>query len=510
MLAFLRASLCSKAVSASIMSLLSLVDESIILCKLEEAKINENIIQCGEILLSLRPQQEDYKETVMKKDLEMDPDVLPEERQEMELLNRMLEKALRVRGGTALQKDPPNSTGPMKEPAETPQGKLRALPPVCTKGTKASNKSTSKPIVMDKKESWKFSASHPSRCRRGRTGHPIGRAGTIRGSVKIRKQPVMSSEGLPLEFSGKVAKQTCPPGPVSHDEGPVLQASSELSHRSLFGEDSGNILAAFQPSHEGDPVSFVSHVEGTSKAHVVSAPLNSMLSKWSSLRTRGSRLWDKVLAHQSKHVTERSHFMERVKATFPKEWPSRGSPAATSAQVDRITQLCRDFTYRCRSERLLSRQTSRTTGPEPGTCMKKTYESFLMLEGLEQIGTDLRKHAGQLIKESEAWDHWRRPEGVGEFCTVRRRGGWGDPCGLTLLPPTLIYTSQAELQEVERLRLRVELMQQEVQLQQALSDTMVTLSSPGPPNPTALRDIYSLLTEGGVQFPSLVLDMEPD
>ncbi|CAB1350105.1 unnamed protein product [Coregonus sp. 'balchen'] len=166
---------------------------------------------------------------------------------------------------------------------------------------------------------------------------------------------------------------------------------------------------------------------------------------------------------------------------FPREWPTSGSPADTGAQVDRLTQLCTDLSHCYQSERLLllTGQTFRTTGTEP---------------------------------EQEAWDRWRRPkgEGAGAFCPVRRRGEWGDLSGVTPLPPTLTYTSQAELQEVERLRLRVELLQQEVHLHQALSDTMVMLSTPGPPNPAALRDIYSLLGEGGVMFPTLVLDTEPD
>ncbi|XP_071250947.1 uncharacterized protein [Salvelinus alpinus] len=349
------------------MSLLSLVDEAIKLCKVEETKINENILQYREILRSLRPQQEDCKEIELTDDVEKDPDVQLEERREMELLNRLLEKALRVRVGTAPQKDPQNCTGPKKEPVDTTQGK--------------------------------------------------------------------------------------------------------------------------------------------------------------------GRLWDKVMALQSKPVAERSHFTERVKATFPREWPTSGSPADTGAQVDRLTQLCTDLSHCYQSERLLllTGQTFRTSGTEPvtspargdaeggmeggiRTCQKREYETLLMLEGLEKMVADLRKHAGQLRKEREAWDRWRRPkgEGAGAFCPVRSKGEWGDLSGVTPLPPTLTYTSQAELQEVERLRLRVELLQQEVHLHQALSDTMVMPSAPGPPNPAALRDIYSLLGEGGVMFPTLVLDTEPD
>ncbi|XP_036795010.1 tubulin epsilon and delta complex protein 2 isoform X3 [Oncorhynchus mykiss] len=481
------------------MSLLSLVDEAIKLCKVEETKINENILRYREILRSLRPQQEDGKEIELTDDVEKDPDVQLEERREMELLNQLLEKALRVRAGTAPQKDPQNCPGPKKEPVDTTQGKGRALTPGGTKGNKNGIKTTSKPIMMDKKESKKYSASHLYRGGRGRMGHPVGhsgqgRASMIRSSVQMQKRSVVSSKGFPPQSSGKEVKQAGPPGPVSHDQGQSPQASSahhqvEVSHR---------------------------------------AP-TPLLTKWISLRTKQSRLWDKVLALQSKPVAERSHFTERVKATFSREWPTSGSPADTGAQVDRLTQLCTDLSHCYQSERLLTGQTFRTSGTEPGTsptrgdaeggmeggittCQKREYESLLMLEGLEKMVADLRKHAGQLRKEREAWDRWRRlkGEGAGAFCPVRSKGEWGDLSGVTPLPPTLTYTSQAELQEVERLRLRVELLQQEVHLHQALSDTMVMPSAPGLPNPAALRDIYSLLGEGGVMFPTLVLDTEPD
>ncbi|XP_036797662.1 tubulin epsilon and delta complex protein 2-like isoform X3 [Oncorhynchus mykiss] len=499
------------------MSLLSLVDEAIKLCKVEETKINENILQYREILRSLRPQQEDGKEIELTDDVEKDPDVQLEERREMELLNRLLEKALRVRAGTAPQKDPQNCPGPKKEPVDTTQGKGRALTPGGTKGNKNGIKTTSKPITMDKKESKKYSASHLYRGGRGRMGHPVGhsgqgRASMIRSSVQMQKRSVVSSKGFPPQSSGKEVKQAGPPGPVSHDQGQSPQASSahhqvEVSHRSAAA-------TSFQPPN-WDTVS-VSHMEGMPKAHVISPPQNGaptpLLTKWISLRTKQSRLWDKVLALQSKPVAERSHFTERVKATFSREWPTSGSPADTGAQVDRLTQLCTDLSHCYQSERLLTGQTFRTSGTEPATCQKREYESLLMLEGLEKMVADLRKHAGQLRKEREAWDRWRRlkGEGAGAFCPVRSKGEWGDLSGVTPLPPTLTYTSQAELQEVERLRLRVELLQQEVHLHQALSDTMVMPSAPGLPNPAALRDIYSLLGEGGVMFPTLVLDTEPD
>ncbi|KAL0196669.1 hypothetical protein M9458_005209, partial [Cirrhinus mrigala] len=53
----------------------------------------------------------------------------------------------------------------------------------------------------------------------------------------------------------------------------------------------------------------------------------------------------------------------------------------------------------------------------------------------------------------------------GALCPVRRRGEWGDPAR-SCLPPILLYSTEAELRELESQRLRVEQLQQAVRLQQ--------------------------------------------
>uniref|UniRef100_A0A3Q0S4G3 Uncharacterized protein n=1 Tax=Amphilophus citrinellus TaxID=61819 RepID=A0A3Q0S4G3_AMPCI len=108
--------------------------------------------------------------------------------------------------------------------------------------------------------------------------------------------------------------------------------------------------------------------------------------------------------------------------------------------------------------------------------------------------------------EWKAWDQWK-PEG-GCFCPtgangVVQRDGITSP-----LPLTIMYTTEAELQELERLRMRVALLQQEVDLEQ-VGELSSIVPGPGCPNPSVLRDVYSLLGEGGERFPAIVLDSEP-
>lgn len=134
----------------------------------------------------------------------------------------------------------------------------------------------------------------------------------------------------------------------------------------------------------------------------------------------------------------------------------------------------------------------------------------MTLESLERMAAGLRKDAVQVKHEWEAWDRWR-PEG-GCLCPDEQGG---QQARAPLLPPTITVTAEAELVELERLRLRVVLLQQEVYLHQALSDSLSPqlpslLCGPGPPDCRVLRDVYSLLAEGGELFPALVLDTEPD
>ncbi|XP_056117731.1 uncharacterized protein LOC130095099 [Rhinichthys klamathensis goyatoka] len=227
-------------------------------------------------------------------------------------------------------------------------------------------------------------------------------------------------------------------------------------------------------------------------AQWVSSPL---LPVWRAQRTKQIRLWKKVLTQQSKPVPERTQFTERLRATFPSVWPSR-CPAEITAELDVLSQRCLDLTH-C------------FTHSDSGTSHEREYESLRMLEGLERMTADLLTCADQRKKDWERWDK----SSSGALCPIRRRGEWGDP-DRSCLPPILSYTSETELRELESQRLRVEQLQQAVRLQKAMSDNLVSFwdahSGVRRPSAVALRGLYSLLAEGGVQFPSLVSDSEGD
>ncbi|KAL7379344.1 hypothetical protein ABVT39_026442 [Epinephelus coioides] len=457
------------------MSLLSTVERAIKSCKAEQAKINDNIQLYRELLhtLTLQPQtgsdecaDDDATDTVTS----------PGEREDMELLERALEKALQVRTGTgSSKKDSNKQSAHRKEPSTTAVTSEEGMQTsVACKGNLTTTRLTSRSASVDRKEHKKSAGiAHHQAARKSRQAVSASSSldrGQLHTSALHSKNKIVRSNVLSGNDRGKAAAIPTPSDtsvPVSH---------TESGAQSLLRED----------GKASDPT-----------------------AKWKSLRSKQNRLWDKVVALQRKPAPGRSHFMERMTATFPKDWPC-GCPDDTRALVDRLTQQGHDLTQHCQTKELLAKQTAEAAA-EPGRMTNK-YDSSLTLERLPVTAAQLQTFAHQAKQEWEAWDRWR-PEG-GCLCPGGASGVWGDEM-IAPLPLTITYTTEAELRELETLRMRVALLQQEIHLEQALLDTVspqLSSIAPGPgcPNLSVLRDIYSLLGEGGQRFPAIVLDSEPD
>ncbi|XP_038556735.1 tubulin epsilon and delta complex protein 2 [Micropterus salmoides] len=443
------------------MSLLSVVERAIETSKAEQAEINASIQLYRDILQTLTPQPKTvFEESECADDPAADTDTSPGEKEDIELLERALEKALRIRTGTGVSKkdhDRNKKSAPQKEPATTVVEFKEGMQASASKANQTTKRSTSKSAGIDKKEHKKPGAS-------------------------------VSSMLGPKSAAGYHSEQ-----------------SKTIINRNISGK-----AAAFStPSLNNTvPVSH-SEVSGVHSVPRKNGVASDQTAKWKSLRSKQNRLWEKVVALQRKPVPGRSHFMERMRATFPKDWPC-GSPDKTRALVDRLTRQGRDLTQHYQMKELLAKQT-----PEAATQLvgkENKHDSCLTLERLQMTAAVLHDFADRVTKEWEAWDRWR-PEG-GCLCPTGANGVCGDGL-ITPLPLTITYTTEAELRELEKLRMRVALLQQEIYLEQALLDTLSPqLSSivpgPGCPSVGVLRDMYSLLGEGGERFPAIVLDTEPD
>ncbi|XP_059417308.1 tubulin epsilon and delta complex protein 2 isoform X3 [Carassius carassius] len=449
------------------MSLLQAVDEAVKMCKAEESRLAENIRQCKEILRSMRTRVTETAAAVGTKDA----DIQPEEKQEIELLEQVLKKALKIRSTSEAHKERHpnerknkalvNHTG-----KEDDKRKLVKSVPLSETSKKSIDQRRTGGNVTHGAP-W----TRPVLVRKGSTAHPV-----------VNGRPSVSKSGPARISSTQSQQKMC-----------VKATNAEESSE----DNSPSVSCQEVPASSKDGEVTAGSV--CSKEQWMQSPL---LPAWRAQRTKQKRLWKKVLTQQSKPVPERTKFTERLRDTFPSELPSV-CPADITRELDVLSQRCLDLTH-CFNAELQAQKDS-----DSGTLREREYESFRMLEGLEKMTAEVITCADQQKKDWESWDM----RISGELCPVRRRGEWGAPAG-SCLPPVLSYSSEAELRELESQRLRVQQLQQAIHLQQAMTDSLASYwsSRPGADGPSAvvLRGLYSLLAEGGVRFPSLVLDSESD
>ncbi|XP_029912925.1 uncharacterized protein tedc2 [Myripristis murdjan] len=490
------------------MSLLTAVEDAIGACKAEQVKLNASIHLYRTILQSLTPETKNVLEDADFLDAAAtDSDIPPGEKEEIELLEQALEKALWIRTGTGLSKRKPDRNGPT-QPHNEPGGavvrpKEGTQAKVASKGNQTTIRSTFKSTSIDKKEPQKPSSVLHSRTTTGH--HPRQHKPGVNSKL-MQKQPVSLAKVVPFQAAKKV-HQTVSNAPEQgqlHTSGAQSKYEA-IQSRQMNGGDVGNTS---RPSPKNPLSASQAEETGAQSSPQQNEILSEQIAKWTSLRSKQNRLWDKALTLQMKPVPARNHFMERMRATFPKDWPC-GSPDQTRALVNKLTHQGQDLTRSYQTMQVLAKQ-GLAGGNEQGGRENKS-ESHLTLENLEMMAVELQKHADQVKQEWEAWDRWR-PEG-GCLCPVEAHGQWGDGTMAPLIS-TVTYKTEAELRELEKLRMRVALLQQELCIQQALSDILspqlsTVVEGPGCHSPSVLRDLYSLLGEGGEQFPALVLDTEP-
>ncbi|KAI1884435.1 hypothetical protein AGOR_G00226370 [Albula goreensis] len=486
------------------MSLLRAVEEALRLTQGEEAKINENISQLQEILLSMRKQpRNDCKQDVPK--AEAEECMPPEEKEEMELLERLLQKALRVRSGSGVPRGP----GPAGDGAGNEVQNVQTTSDSST--GQALVKAASKPRAGRVNSGKLAAASKPSKEVTIQLRHRatiLGRGGVLQCSAQNRTAVQGKLGPTHRPGTGRQSASAPARNERHYPQASLPGAQQKATQKGLCAEDSGTAKDTFQPPCE-DPLPVMVGAGTGDRSTLMAGDGKPSVpsSVWRTYRTKHSRLWDKVLAEASKPMAEKTHFNERLHRTFPSKLP-HGSPVDTGAEVDWLTQLCGDLTLRLQTELQAARA---GRAPGSGVCWELEYESSLMHAGLEKMVLDLQGRLEQLKRDTETWDRW----GCRDCCPIRRRGHWRDPAAPDL-PHPLTYTSQAELNELEGLRFRVALLKQEMHLHQAMRETLTPCLIPdftsdlGCPSTGMLRSLYSLLGEGGAQFPALVVDTEPD
>ncbi|KAM9746637.1 uncharacterized protein tedc2 [Menidia menidia] len=481
------------------MSLLSSVQQRIKSSKDELSRLNDSIQYLREILQSLTLHPKVVLEEPELADHTV-ADTSTEEKNDIELLERALEKALQVRQGSEPAKKDLKLCATQKK-ADSSMNVLHSSKG--PKGSQTAIKSTSKCVSIDRNIRKKSGLSVcTTLSSRTTAGKPVKSKNHNRNTIQNHSS--ISAQAVHHQPSRKL--QQAVSASASLDQITTsLPKNTTVRSNMLSDDDPSRAASVSMPSSNNVVPS--SDTDGSEASNWLQQNelLSEQTSKWKSLRHKKNRLLEKVIALQRKPIPGRSHFMERMRATFPEDWPC-GSPDQTRVQLGSLIEKGLDLVWRCQEEEILEMAT------KLGSKQNNSRDSCVTLERSELTPVEFHILADQVKQEWKAWDRWS-PEG-GCLCPSRASGAWGD--GKTSpLPLIVTYREEAELKELERVRMSVQLLQQEIYLEQVLWDALsphISSLEPGPacPNPTMLRDMYSLLGEGGQHFPAIVLDSEPE
>ncbi|KAM3597595.1 uncharacterized protein V6R79_006614 [Siganus canaliculatus] len=427
------------------MSFLSTVEQAISACKAEQTEINERIQFYRDVLQALVPTlKTGFEETDSADAATPNTDVSQVEKEDIELLEQALEKALQVRAGSGSSRKDSNSlAAPQKELGPSHTASKEGIPASAhSKGNKTrpgQRKEQKKPATS---ASSTLGSKSSASCIRSQSKSSTDRNIIQNCLGNMHHQATRKSQQAVSVLSS--------PDPGQLHISSLCSKNKTVRNNVLSGNDLGKAAAISMPS--SNTTVAVSHTGGSHNVPQQNGMASDQIAKWKCLRAKESRLWDKVVTLKRKPAAGRSHFMEKMRTTFPKDWPC-GSPDQTRALIDRLTHQGHDLTQQKQTRELLAKLNPEEAG-EPGS---------RRIERLQMTATELRNLAGQVKRDWETWDQWR-PEG-GCLCPSGAKGVWEDAMSAPL-PLTITYRTEGALQELERLRMRVALLQQEIHLEQ--------------------------------------------
>ncbi|KAM7091317.1 tubulin epsilon and delta complex protein 2 isoform 1-T1 [Ciconia maguari] len=218
--------------------------------------------------------------------------------------------------------------------------------------------------------------------------------------------------------------------------------------------------------------------------------------------SRNSRAWERCRLCQTSAdaAAARNRFIERIQTTF-----CSPMPAFSPAEIEEELKVLQDVPS------LLSQYVEAEPADHP--TLQREYESLLTLEGLQTTISQCL-HKLQLLQAAVESQMRLRPDCTGDVgnCSpacVPPRGQTCDSAGV-LAVPLLCYSSFQELRDLFALKLQVSMLHQEIALQKVMmAELLPVLESRLYPEASAAqlyRAIYTQLCEGGKRFPVLVRD----
>ncbi|XP_074775262.1 tubulin epsilon and delta complex protein 2 isoform X3 [Athene noctua] len=409
----------------------------------------------------------------------------PKELEELELLNRALEKALKVR--KSISKYPLEAQeatgeksageGPAPKNAEEQQIPVPVQDvPESTKGPRTAGNSSSKGVSCKQGRSHRTAISDTEVCA---SAEPQKTSGLSK-SAPNEQQNFSIGDSAGGHNSVAAVKQLCDAG---------------KKHCGFLGES----------SKQEDPAMEGVLGRGTSPQTVTVQGKRCQLKlplPYRKAYSRNSRAWEKCHLCQTSAdaAAARNRFIERIQTTF-----CSPMPAFSPAEIEEELKVLQDVPS------LLSQYVEAEPADHP--TLQREYESLLTLEGLQTIVSQCL-HKLQLLQAAVESQVGLCPDCTGDLgsCSpacVPPRGQMCDSAGV-LAVPLLWYSSFQELSDLFALKLQVSMLHQEIALQKVMMAELLPVLEAGlHPEASAAqlyRAIYTQLCEGGKRFPVLVRD----
>ncbi|XP_044289659.1 tubulin epsilon and delta complex protein 2 isoform X2 [Varanus komodoensis] len=453
--------------------------------------------------------------------------------EELELLNKALEKALRIRSKFH------------QAPCEATEGeKAAAKKPVISDTLKQQLNNSKESISKTAKVSSVIRKAVPSKkptaymLKAPYRTDPDGRRPQAKmlpqQSSRVAKVPEKkrSARGaaspkakLPIKISRagheKVFAAGEPGTPPDSSKSPHLAKQRPSSGNSADGSDFAGPDPPLPEAGNKEPAveSLVSQnrLRGSIPGMGLTSRTSTLQEKGSSLklplpyRKAFSRLLEKCQLCQTSPdaALAKARFMEKLQATF-----CSPSPAFSPAEVRKELMHLHDVHILVSQH--MEAETSAFLGENP--TWERQYESLLTLEGLQAVVDQSLAKVDQLREAMESYSKLLAPPSAcSQKCScaccasLGRQRCWDiETVGP---PPLLFYSSLKELEDMEVLKLKVAMLHKQLEIQKVMEAELLPLLEPGivqeGSTASLFRAVYTLLCEGGVRFPVLVRDEEP-
>uniref|UniRef100_A0A8C5SBE1 Tubulin epsilon and delta complex protein 2 n=1 Tax=Laticauda laticaudata TaxID=8630 RepID=A0A8C5SBE1_LATLA len=472
--------------------LVSLFTQALEDCTEQRTKLQQKIQQCRAVLGEWNSERDNPVPEDAKTEKHEAAEPSAEELKDLELLNKALEKALRLRSKfhqvpcetikvSETSSKKPVSHSALGQPARNPKDKV-------LKTTKMSPVSR-KPVASKKPTAYMLKAPYKTDVlvKRPPVKIPAGRSKTAgkklssvevaspkwKPCAKTAKDPhgkvrVTAEPSLQLGCSKGPCHTTTPPwfADGGDCEGTGLQ-TPDLVDPDLEALGGLYPLRTDPPGKGAKPPTSTLQQNGSSLK--LPLPYQKAFSKY-------VRLLEKCqdLKTDPEAAVTRSQFLEKLQATFFSPTPAF-TPMEVKQELVHLRDLHLLITQHMEAER-------------PALVSHAEFASLCMND-----------------KDDSDHDFW-------DFCHASLGEQTCSDPDLLGPPRLLFYSSLDELKEMEALKLQVAMLDQKLQIQTAMETELLPLLEPGrlpeSSRPSAIRAVYSLMCESGEHVPVLVKDEE--